>query len=55
MVDFGPSDPADPFGISGKQDCNKFGARSLLIIEIVVALLGSGIYVRTKYCILFHW
>ena len=47
-ADFGPMDPSNPNGIYGKQDCLKFGAQSLLILEIVVTFLGVGIYVRNN-------
>ena len=48
MVDFGPSDPANK-GITGMQECNMSGARSLSILSIIVSFLGMGIYVRTLY------
>ena len=48
MADFGPMDPAEPNGFYGKQDCIKYGAKSVLIIEAVLAFLGAGIYVRNN-------
>ncbi len=48
MADFGPMDPDDPNGLYGKQDCVKYGAKSVLIIAAVLAFLGAGIYVRNN-------
>jgi hypothetical protein len=48
MADLGPMNPANPKGFYGKQDCAKYGAHSVLIIEAILAFLGAGIYVRNN-------